>query len=350
MPMLPKADLNYILERTSPLWENLRNQRLFITGGTGFFGHWLLDSFAHANRSLNLDASAVILTRDASQATKDFSHLSEDGNISFYQGDVQSFSFPKDEFSYIIHAAADTKIVGKPLALYQSIINGTQHVLEFAKTLKTLRSFLFLSSGAVYGKQLNSVTHFMEDTPFGEVESQGYKSEYTPAKRDSELLCAQYFHEYNLPVKIARCFSVIGPCMPLNAHFSAGNFIHCGLQKTPIIVQGDGTPLRSWMYAADLAIWLWTILLNGENNRPYNVGSESAISIRDLAFQIAKSFSPWKLDVAIQQMHEGTTIDCYVPDVKRAQSELALSPGKDLQEAIHATIRWYQFLDSYETN
>ncbi len=51
------SDLDYILERTTDLWEELRGHSIFITGGTGFFGCWLLESFAWTNDKLGLNAS-----------------------------------------------------------------------------------------------------------------------------------------------------------------------------------------------------------------------------------------------------------------------------------------------------
>jgi len=97
---LIETDLQYILENTENIWEELNGARIFITGGTGFFGKWLLESLAYANRLLQLDLSVVVLTRDASR-------FKEQNGIVFYQGDVRDFSFPKGNFSHIIHAATD---------------------------------------------------------------------------------------------------------------------------------------------------------------------------------------------------------------------------------------------------
>ena len=62
MTNLLTNDLNHILAHTKDLWEELRGQRIFITGGTGFFGCWLLESFIWANDQLDLKAS----TRESS--------------------------------------------------------------------------------------------------------------------------------------------------------------------------------------------------------------------------------------------------------------------------------------------
>jgi len=68
-------DLNHVLHYTKPLWEELRGKKIFITGGTGFFGCWLLESFAWANDKLKLNAEALVLSRNPEAFAQKVPHL-----------------------------------------------------------------------------------------------------------------------------------------------------------------------------------------------------------------------------------------------------------------------------------
>lgn len=117
-----------------------------------------------------------------------------------------------------------------------------------------------------------------------------------------------------------------------------GNFIRDGLSGGSIVVNGDGTPYRSYLYAADLAIWLWTILFKGNSYRPYNVGSEEAITIADLANTVADCFQK-QIDVKIAKSPgPNSPPERYVPSTKRTREELGLHQIVDLREGIRRTL------------
>jgi dTDP-glucose 4,6-dehydratase len=334
-------DLNHILAHTEGLWDELRGQRLFITGGTGFFGCWLLESFAWANDKLGLNATAVVLTRNLDAFRKKAPHLASHHAIQFHIGDVQSFEFPKGEFSHIIHAATEssTKLNEEnPLLMFDTIVEGTRRTLEFARHCGA-KKFLLTSSGAVYGKQPPEMTHVPEDYP-GAPDPTDPRSAYGEGKRAAELLCTLYSRQYGIETKIARCFAFVGPYLPLDIHFAIGNFIRDGLAGGPIIVKGDGTPYRSALYAADLAIWLWTILLKGESNRPYNVGSAEAITIREIAHLVAQNIQkPIEVHI-VKSPVQGTLPERYVPSIQRAGVELKLEVWINLFESIRRSLSW----------
>src|SRR5882724_965440 len=104
-PPIARSDLDLILRETEQLWAEVRNQRIFITGGTGFFGTWLLESFSHINRKLSLNARATVLTRSPDAFRAKCPYLAVDESIEFITVDVRSFDFPNGEFRYVIHAA-----------------------------------------------------------------------------------------------------------------------------------------------------------------------------------------------------------------------------------------------------
>jgi len=335
------ADLAHVLEHTRDLWGQVQGKRIFITGGTGFFGCWLLESFCRANDHLALSASATVLTRNPKAFTRKAPHLAAHPAIRLYVGDVRSFDFPSGEFSYVIHAAteASAQLNGEnPLMMLDTIVEGTRHTLEFARHCGTPK-FLLMSSGAVYGKQPPGLTHIPEDY-VGAPDPLDPGSAYGEGKRLAENLCALYARHYGVQTKIARCFAFVGPYLPLDAHFAVGNFIRDGLRGGPIQIKGDGTPYRSYLYAAALAIWLWTILVHGQTMRPYNVGSEEAFTIREVAEMVARVFVPCPGIHVAKLANPVVPPERYVPLVQRAKIELKLELQIALDEAIRRTIAW----------
>jgi nucleoside-diphosphate-sugar epimerase len=339
---LPVADLDHILSGTRPVWDEMRDKRIFITGGTGFFGVWLLESFSHINRRLGLRAHATVLTRDPAGFAKKCPHLTSDPSLSLVAGDVRSFSFPAGEFQYIIHAATETsakQAPQQPLDMLTTIIDGTARVLEFANTHGT-RKLLFTSSGAVYGKQPAELTHVPEDY-LGGPNPLDPSSVYAEGKRISELMCSLQARYSSTEIKIARCFAFVGPHLPLDAHFAIGNFIQDVLAKRPIQINGDGTARRSYLYASDLAIWLWTMLFQAPALVPINVGSAYDLSIQELARAVAESLDT-SVEVHVAQIPTpGAPPARYVPSVSRAETMLGLHQTVSLQEAIRRTAKWH---------
>jgi dTDP-glucose 4,6-dehydratase len=333
------ADLDHVLAHTQGLWEELRGQRIFITGGTGFFGCWLLESFAWANDQLGLNASAVVLTRNPKSFAAKMPHLAWRSDLSFAEGDVRDFSFPSGTFDFVIHAGTTSSVPVEPQEMFATVVDGTRRVLEFAAAHGT-RKLLFVSSGAVYGRQPSAMTHVAEDF-HGAPDPTDPGSAYGEGKRAAELLCSLAAGK-GLEIKIARCFAFVGPHLPLDAHFAIGNFIRDGIRGGPIQVRGDGTPYRSYLYAADLAVWLWTILFRGQSGHPYNVGSEEALTIRQVADKVAAAFEPAPEVIIEKKPAPGVDGQRYIPCTRRAQEELGLQTRIDLQTAIKKTISWHK--------
>jgi nucleoside-diphosphate-sugar epimerase len=345
MPPIDPRDLDEICTQGDALWDDLRGQRTFITGGTGFFGCWLLESFAAANRRFALDAEMTVLTRSPESFRHRCPHLAEDPAISLLQGDVRSFRFPEGEFSFVIHAAAETgdarsgQTGSAALNTISIIFDGTRNILEFAASHRT-QKLLMISSGAVYGDQPPEVCQLAESY-LGGPDPCLIGSAYGEAKRAAETLCASYATSSGLACKIARCFAFVGPHLPLDGAYAIGNFIQSALRSEVIRIHGDGTPLRSYLYATDLAVWLWTVLIRAPSLQPINVGSGHPITIRDLAAEVRALLNPGLKIETLGHPKPGAPPLQYVPAVRRARETLGLIQTVQLREAIVRTAEWY---------
>ena len=340
---LPAVDLQFINAATADLWEQLRGQRLFITGGTGFFGCWLLESFCAANRAFSLNARATVLTRNPEAFKKKAPHLAGDTAIELVAGDVRTFDFPAGEFAFVVHAATQSNSAefhGTDLEMFDTIVDGTRRTLQFARH-RGARKFLLLSSGAVYGEQPTEIAH-IEESYRGAPKLTGPAAPYAEGKRAAELLCEFHARESGVECKIARCFAFVGPHLPLDAHFAIGNFIANALRREAIQIKGDGTPLRSYLYMADTMVWLWTILFRGPSLRAYNVGSENAVSIAALARTVADTLAPGLELTIARKPAPGALAPRYVPSTRAARHELGLTENVTLREAILRTADWYK--------
>jgi dTDP-glucose 4,6-dehydratase len=348
MTTMIAADIDRLLARTPSLWEPLREASLFVSGGTGFFGTWLLEAVLAANRAQSLGCRVLLLSRDPARFTAKAPHLARDPAVSFIEGDVRSFRFPDAPITHVIHAATEASAslnASDPQTMFDTCVEGTRRMLLLAEE-KRCRRFLFTSSGAVYGRQPPDLSHVPEGFPGGPDPFDG-RNAYAEGKRAAELLCAigaRSLAEAGLQLSIARCFAFVGPHLPLDTHFAIGNFIRDSLVGGPIRIGGDGTPFRSYLYAADLAEWLFTILLRGESGRAYNVGSEEAVSIRQVADLVADVAATVRPDrsrpeiVIAKQPQPGQPAERYVPNCRRAREELGLVPATSLEESIRRTM------------
>ena len=338
-------DLDHVLAHTAGIWDEVRGKRIFISGGTGFFGIWLLESFAWAQDKLDLGAEVLVLTRNKEAFAKKAPHLATHRAIRFVTGDVKDFQAPKGSFDYIIHGAAPSgQELGRSDALLavDTIVTGTRNMLQFARDGQAER-FLFISSGAVYGKQPSRMSHIPESyvgAPMPQ-DVQSKYSAYGEAKRLGELLCFIYHDQHSLGATVARCFTFVGPYLRLDLNYAVGNFIRDALQGGPINITGDGAPYRSYLYAADLAIWLWTLLVKGRAGHAYNVGSERAVTIAELATCVAACVKP-SIEVITRKKPSPTQRkEQYVPSIEKVRKELGLTGFIDLEESIRRTVEWY---------
>lgn len=337
LTILPQEDLEHILYHTSHLWDEIRGKSIFLSGATGFFGKWLLESLIYVNDKMELGAEITVLTRNKSKFISDYPHLALDPIVTISEGCITDFILPSKEYYAVIHAAIDYK--DDSLELYDSCVRGTSHMLDLAVKSGT-KKFLFTSSGAVYGRQHSDIQLLTEDFN-GSPDPFSNDSAYGLAKKISEYLISEYARKYGFEAKIARCFAFIGPYLPLDKGSAIGNFIRNAIEGENIVIKGDGTPFRSYMYGSDLAIWLWTILLRGKTCLPYNIGSENEVCISDLAAEVVSLVNPTLSIEILGKRTINSKPERYIPCVSRAKKELNLDILVSRSQAISKTAKWY---------
>lgn len=316
-------------------WQALAQQHIFITGGTGFVGKWLLLTLLDANERLGLNCKVTVLSRDPAQFHRMHPHLA--AQVNWVLGDVRDFVLPAAHFDVVVHAATDVAAHSSPLDTFSTCVDGTRHVLALAKQCGATK-LLLVSSGAVYGPLPLGMTHVPE-THFGGPNTLSAGSAYAEGKRAAEWLACHSALD-TLQVKIARVFALVGPFLPLDKHFAIGNFLRAAMAGDDIVIEGDGSPHRSYLYAADMAAWLWAVLLRGESKKAYNIGSEESVSVHALAQQVCQALNT-EPRIRVQKTRQGQAVQHYVPDTQWTRQALQLPAALPLMDSIQRTANWH---------
>lgn len=296
-----------------------RKRRIFVTGGTGFFGRSILSML---KRGFLPETEFVLLSRDPVRFASCAPELAALPNVRLVPGDVRDFAFPDETFDFVIHGAAPALTTLPPGEQRSIIVEGGRRVLEFTKRCGAAR-VMMISSGAVYGPQPPELERIPEDFSCRPV------TEYGIAKLESERM----FLDSGVPTVIPRCFAFTGPYLNRNIHFAIGNFIRDVLAGKPVIIRGDGTPFRSYLYADDLVEWLFALLAAASDGTVCNVGSDRAVSIRELAHTVCRALGREVPVEVLTPVVPGVPAARYVPDIGRA-AKYGMRVKVGLEEAI----------------
>jgi dTDP-glucose 4,6-dehydratase len=306
----------------------LDGARIFLTGGTGFLGRWLVATWARAQAHGLLRGQLTVLTRRPPAEPAGVPGL------VYHAGDQDRFDLPEGAWDFVLHGAVEP---GPPTVAMTRNLRGFQRVLDLARAGAAGR-FLLLSSGAVYGVQPPDLERVPE-TCTGAPDPMDPRQAYGEMKRAAELLGCAAAAEGGPAFVSARGFAFLGPGLPLDLTYAAGNFIRDALGEGPIVIQGDGRPFRSYLYAGDAAAWIWSMLVRGVSGRAYNLGCPDPVSILDLARTVRDQLCPGREVQVLGQAGSGLP-PRYVPDTARAEGELGLRSTVALSEAIRRTAAW----------
>ena len=330
-----------VIEQSAAKLDKLKDQKLYITGGTGFVGTWLAEAVTYLNDSHNFNTRLVLVARNTESFQEKAPHLAFREDIQLISTDVKNIDTIPEDVTYIVHAAAtpdNRQHMSDPLSVMENITKGTAILLDSAEKLSGVRKILNISSGQIYGRQYGMVEKIAENY-VGALNCNAITSVYPEAKRYAETLCCAHWSLCKIPVVSARPFAFVGPYQNLDKPWAINNFIRDALMDNTIRIIGNGLPVRSYMYPSDMAYWLLRILIDGNPGVAYNVGSPDGITLKELAEKI-KYYSNTKSEIIIKNMNDDKSV--FVPDDTLCRESFGLNVTVDIDETIKKSINWFK--------
>ena len=305
----------------------LSGRTILLTGATGFVGGWLLAAIEWLGERTDRPIRVHAVARRPGEPAADW--------LTWSACDVRELPAGA-RGDLVIHAALpSTKTpVGGAAALVSTAVDGTRAVLEHATRCGAERA-LVLSSGAVYGGP--------HDAPIDEQDFVGIDplqpgSDYALAKLGSEAVAVGHGRDSGLDVRIARLFTCIGAGYRSHAHLAHVSLLADAAAGRQIRLRSDGSAIRSYLYGADVAIWLLA-MLSREGPVAMNVGSDRAVPILDLARMAATAANRPDTDVIVGAESGASSVRSYfVPDISLARRTLGVDAWTSVEDAVRRTM------------
>lgn len=344
---LVHADAEAVLQGRLERLAALRGQHVFITGGTGILGTWLLELANVLNEQHQFGLRVTVFSRNTQAFAARWPHLGRGKGVTLQDGDIRYFTELPRDVRYVIHAAAltDRRVFSShPSAVAETNTVGTLRILRAATLLEDLQKCVLLSSGLVYGAQPWELPRINED--FGGVlRCNDVNAVYPESKRLAEVMAQCAISESKLPVVTLRPFAFVGPYQSLQLPWAVTDFIRDSFRGGPIRIMGDGATVRSVMYYSDFAYGVLLALAAGRPRTTYNLGSDEPVDLLMLAQKITRHFSPVP-EIRLGVGQTGHDRNRLVPDMARMVQNLGFKATVPLDTALHKTIEWHRLVQS----
>ena len=317
--------------------------KVLITGGAGFIG----SNFSRmlVEQLTNVDLTIIDKLTYAG-GLDSLSFIKDKKNIKFIQGDVIDSSlidFYVKDITHVIHFAAETHVTRSLFDSREFILTdvlGTQNLLSsLVRNRKNLKRFIHISSSEVYGTALSS--EITEAHPLNPL------SPYAAAKCGADRLVYSFLKTYNLPGYIVRPFNNYGPYQHLEKVIP--RFITSALRNLPLVVHGDGSSERDWIYVEDTCKALIQLLFNadlGLNTETINLGTGISTSILDIARTILLKIPSTKSEIIFTKDRPAQVLR-HTSSQDLARSIISSFNPINLAEGIQKTINWYSQNESW---
>ncbi|MFA6104997.1 MAG: NAD-dependent epimerase/dehydratase family protein [Patescibacteria group bacterium] len=339
-------DLAYIMKADLP-WHELEGKNILIAGANGALPAYMVETILYLNKNLLKNKAKIFaLVRNIEKAQKKFGRHKDDKNLEFVIQDVCDKINLSNDLDYIIHAAsqASPKYYGSdPVGTLLPNVLGTYNLLELARE-KSLKGFIFFSSGAVYGP-IGDNQQANNEKKFGILDPFTIESCYPESKRMGENMCQAWLSQYKIPIKVVRPFHTYGPGVGLNDGRVFADFVRNIVNNEDITMNSDGSAKRTFCYLADAAIAFFTVLLKGNIGEAYNVSGDKLVSISELAGTLVNMFPEKNLKIKrneiLDKNYLKTAASGHLPDISKIVG-LGWKPVYSIEEGFRRMIKSFE--------
>lgn len=315
-------------------WDFFKNSTVLVTGATGLIGYQIILSLLYANEQLGTNINIIALARNKEKADLMFKNYSNN-NLKFVYQTIEKPIKDEESVDFIIHTANTTsskEMTEKPVETLNSIYTGTRNILEFAKD-KGVKSLVYLSSMEVYGNIPLTRQEPLSEDDYGYIDIMKPRNSYPVGKKAAEAMCAAYFNEYSVPVKIARLAQTIGAGVDYNDGRVFAEFARCIVEKRDIVLKTKGDTVRSYIYITDAVTAILSMLEKGNNGESYNVANpETTCSIKEMAERLCKKYKTSSLSFNLENNKHFLGTIKYVMDISKLINDISFKPSIKMEE------------------
>ena len=300
-------------------------RQVLITGGAGFVGRHLA---AHLT-----DQGAAVTVID-NESLGDRAHLDLD-RVRFVAGDVRN----RDELraaltgqDAVVHLAADTRVmdsIENPAHNFDNNVIGTFNLLELCRELGVSRVVAASTGGAILGDVEPPVHEGMAPRP---------TSPYGASKLMLEGYLSAYSASYGLGGCALRFSNIYGP-RSLHKGSVVAHFFKQVLAGRPLVVYGDGSQTRDYLYAGDLVQGIWAAL-ESEAEGAFQLGTGRPTTINQL-LDLMRKVTGLDLEVDYQAFRAGEVRDTWC-QIDKAQASFGFDPSTELEDGLRSTWEWFR--------
>jgi dTDP-glucose 4,6-dehydratase len=305
--------------------------RYLITGGAGFIGSHLCESF------LSQGHEVICMDNYSTGAQQNIAGFAANRRFTFTDHNVSRYIEVHQPLDFVLHFASPASPVDYlelPIPTLKVGSLGTHNALGLAKAKSAV--FLLASTSEVYGDPLVRPQH---EEYWGNVNPVGPRGVYDEAKRFAEALTMAYHRFHGLDTRIVRIFNTYGPRMRMQDGRVVPNFILQALKGEPLTVYGQGEQTRSFQYVDDLVVGIGRLLESGEHY-PVNIGNPYEMTVLQFAKKILE-LTGSKSEIAYRPLPQDDP-QVRQPDITKARKLLNWEPKVDLDEGLIKTIDYFR--------